>query len=215
MTSPAPWNSPFSIDEQVSPLFLDPTGKLGYIKIHKCGSNSFANWLRVNQQWERAWPEGTRVKNLNRGRVKTVESPNPDEILIVVRDPAKRYVSGIEQIMGHKFRHDILKTILDFAPEVWTKNWNQHVAPYTWFVERWWQFADRMTFVDIADAHDAFRERGVEMEDRHNNAADPQVREWLTEALSPILPLLPTFYQHDYRLLNERGLYLEQEADPS
>jgi hypothetical protein len=196
----------------IIPLLTSPEGDVGYIKIHKCASNTHSNWLKMERGWKRSWRPGTRVWNLHSDRKSSRRNPNPERIVVLVRDPIDRWVSAVGTMGGFKYNSEIISRVNTYHAthdDLYTKNMNQHFWPYSWFVWDWRQFYDRMEFIDIADGWGWFEEAGVPdvPTARHQNVTSrkDEIRD---AVLTPeVEARIREFYKHDYQMMSEKGLH--------
>lgn len=196
----------------IIPLNTSEDGDLGYIKIHKCASNTHDLWLKQERNWKRSWRPGTRVWHLHSDRQSSRRNPDPSRIVVLVRDPVERWVSAVGTMGGFKYNGDVVASVNAYHREnddLYTKNMNQHFWPYSWFVWDWRQFYDRMEFVDIADGWKWFSEAGVEgvPESRHTNPTERKddIRE---AVLTPeVEARIREFHKHDYAMMAEKGIH--------
>jgi len=190
------------------PLHMSPDGLLGYIKVHKCASNTHTNWLINERGWGRAWSPGSRMHTLDNGPHR---SPSPSSLLVLVRDPVDRWLSAVGTLGRFKYDPAVVATVQryhDTHDDLFTKNMNQHFWPYTWFLDEWSRFADRMDLVDIVNGWDWFESHGVAdvPKDRHTNKMEDKwkLRE---DLLTPdVESRIRRFHEHDYALCLRHGL---------
>ena len=109
------------------PLVISPDGKLGYLPIHKCASTTYNFHFQRRLGWGRSWREGLIMPMTD-----TVFDPDPEEILVIIRDPEERMNSAIRQEGA-------------YDPS------NPHFWSVDQFLTDWERFRDRMTFVYIED----------------------------------------------------------------
>lgn len=193
--------------ENLVPLHMSYDGSVGYIKIHKCASNTHALWLIRERGWGRGWRPGTRMHRLDRGFHK---SPSPSSILVLVRDPIERYVSAVGTMGGFQYHEDTIEQVNRYHAEhddLFTKNMNQHFWPCSWFTWEWEHFADRMEYRDISEGWDWFAAHRVEdVPERHTNRCESksQIRDAI---LTPeVEARIRKFYQHDYATMEAHNV---------
>lgn len=203
----APRERPEDLRDVIHPLLTSPDGRLGYIKIHKCGSNTYYLHLMRKERWLRSFRKDSGFSTRSGFRA----DPNPERIIVIVRDPIERWISGLVQVGGSQVNAEILYLAKD-SPEVYTHRRNQHLWPYTWFLWEWEPlFGDRFEVVLLSDAADWFLENNVPLpppEDRHRNAGPRDAVElYRRELLTPErVKQLRAYYKHDYDLLRDHGI---------
>jgi hypothetical protein len=129
------------------PLVISPDGKLGYIPIPKCASTTYNFHFQRRLGWGRAWRDGLIMPMKD-----TVFNPDPEEILVITRDPEERLRSA-ERQEG------------PYDPD------NPHFWPIARCLRDWWHMEDRMTFVDVDDVPAWLQANDLPTTDDRLNAA--------------------------------------------
>lgn len=192
------------------PVIVSPNRRLGYIKVHKCGSNTWGIHFRQRLQWDRAWAPGCRVPNgSKRNQAPTNQLTN---VLFVVRDPVERYLSAVGTVSGG-FRYDagrcqeiVLHNL--YRNDLYTADLNQHFWPYTWYLHEWPHLLDRLDAVDISHVQQWLIDHNIPLppaDEAHRNPTSDKdkIREHVLN--SHTLDKIHEFYADDYRFLEEHG----------
>lgn len=200
------YKHPENMNNHDLPLYTDVENRLGYLRVYKCGVTTYTKHFD-NLDWKHSWVSGSRFDLKYREAPKYRPDPDPEKILVIVRDPIDRYVSGILEIGGLKLFQDIVA-----QTETITRNDDLHLWPFTWFVNEWDCFLDRMEFVDIKKVPAWLSANGVELpskDQEHLNAKPKEEKLELRDLIlanEGILTRIHEFYAADYELLTQRGI---------
>jgi hypothetical protein len=187
-------------------IYTSPDGKLGHIGIHKCGTNTWLTWVAGQEKWNRSWPQDwmhCKSQYLHPSEV------NPERVLIIVRDPVDRYLSGMQEVLQNYTDDQIERELVDaFRVGLPVYKWNQHVWPYRWFVQDWIKFEERMDVRDISQGHDWFKKYyGRRPGHEHLNKAEPGQKDRMLQWFPEDWPArVREVYHHDYVWLEKHGL---------
>lgn len=188
------------------PINVSPDGRLGYIGILKCGTNTWLNWVFGEEKWNRSWPN---PEMKSRAQWVHPSEVNPERVLVIVRDHVDRYLSGMRQCYyNHEERARTAEITRGFDVGLTVCKWNQHLWQYLWYVQDWRKFEERMDVVDIHDAHGWFEKYYGKRptHDRLNVAPQGGKDEMLDFFPEDWEDRVRTVYEPDYRWMEKHGL---------